>query len=111
MIKLKIGQEFVIAEDFETKTCLSKTTVIVKKGTKGIVDSRKFIRLLSREHYGKMLPLGEDFTLEGYDTENIAKQIYERLKNQYNIDEFLDGYDTDPKEVIEEIDDVLDDIF
>ena len=45
--------------------------------------------------------------IEGYDHENIAKMILQRLINVYNLEEFMEYEEIGVKEIIDEIEDVL----
>lgn len=106
---LKIGQEIEFTEDFEIERVLSKEKVSVKKGDLAIITSRKIALYTKGEAKGIMQNL-KDIELNGYDHENIARMILNRLNNTFGLDEYLeDDYDSD--DFIEEIEDVLMDIL
>lgn len=109
-MKLKIGQEVEITQDFEIEAELSEKKMLVKKGDKGFVDSRGRIHYTSGNAIDK-IQLLKDSEVKGYDTENIAEMIFNRLKRVFYIDEFLDVYDISKDDFINEIDDVLMDIL
>lgn len=109
-MKLKIGQEVEITQDFEIEAELSGKKVLVKKGDRGFVDSRGRIHYTSGNAIGK-IQLLKDSEVKGYDTENIAEMIFNRLKRVFDIDEFLDDYDISKDDFINEVDDVLMDIL
>lgn len=109
-MKFQIGQEIIINEDFNITSVISNDVAQIKTGDKGFVDSNGFVHYTTGKARGKIQKLG-DTELKGYDTENIAKIIFRRLKNEFGLDEFLDGYDIEEKDFINEIEDVLSDIF
>jgi len=108
-MKLQIGQEIVIKEDFNI-TGLMDDTIQVKTGDKGYIDSNGFIHYETGKARGKIQKIA-GAELEGYDTENIAKLIYEQLKWKWNIDEHLENYDNDKQQLIDDIDYFLSEIF
>lgn len=112
MINLKYGQEFVLAEDFKTQEVFSEKVVVIPKGTKGFVTGSEFVKLLDGPCMNKEIMLSNnDFHVEGYDTKNIAKMIYNRLRIEFGIDECMSGYDLKPSDIIGEIEDVLEEIL
>lgn len=110
MDKYQIGQELMIQENFEIKASLSGTKTSVQKGDKGFVDSLGIIHYTSGKARGKNQKL-RDIELDGYDTENIAKLIYNRLNRKFSIADFLEGYDIETKDILSEIENMLDDIL
>lgn len=109
-MKMKIGQEVIISEDFEIVGFFSEDTISVKKGDKGYIDSNKFIHYETGNARGKMHRFS-DAELDGYDTENIAKLIFEQIKWKFALGEFLEDYDIEGESIVEEINYILDEIF
>lgn len=107
---MNIGQEIVIKEDFKINTIVSDKVKTVKKGDKGFLDSRGLLHLINGAGKGKIINV-EGVEVEGYDHENIAKMIFGRLSNYFNLNEILENEDIDIKRFEEEIEDVLMDIL
>lgn len=99
----------MVTEDFEIQG-FADDKILVKKGDKGFVDSNGFVHYETGNARGKMQKF-KDIELEGYDTENIAKLILDELKWKFNFGEFLEDYDCEEKNVVDEIDCVLSEIF
>ena len=57
-----------------------------------------------------MQPLGEDVEVKWYDTNGLAEYLYLHLRNHFEIDEMLEGYDDTKERFIEEIKYALEDI-
>jgi hypothetical protein len=106
----KIGQDITVTEDFEIQTCIGENKIQVKKGDKGYVDSNGFIHYETGKARGKIQRF-KDITVNGYDTENIAKLIYEGLINKFYLKDFLQDYDISKKDFVNEIDYILSEIF
>lgn len=106
----KIGEEIRVVRDYEIETILSEDKLQVKEGDKGFVDSSGSIHYTSGQARGKIHRLRE-VEVEGYDQHNIAKMIFKRIKNEFMLEEHLEGYDLSEKDFIEEIEDVLSDIL
>jgi hypothetical protein len=49
--------------------------------------------------------------VKGYDTENISKLIYEHISRRFNLDEFLEYYEYEEKDLKDEIDYILSEIL
>jgi len=110
MNKHMIGEGIVIKKDFEIETAFNDNKLQVKIGDKGYVDGNGFIHYTTGEARGKMQKIS-DVVLEGYDCENIATLVFQRLNNHFNIKEFLDDYEIDKKYFIDEIECALSDIL
>jgi len=110
MIKHMIGEEIIIQKGFEIENALSDNRLQVKIGDKGYIDGSGFIHYITGAARGKMQKVS-DVVLEGYDCENIAKLVFQRLNNHFNIKEFLDDYEIDKKYFIDEIECALSDIL
>lgn len=106
----KVGQEIIVQEDFEIETSLSKNKITVKAGDKGFVDNKGFIHYTTGVARGKM-HFNKELILIGHDYENIARIIFKRLDNEFELSDFLEAFDIDKKDFIDEIEDVLTDIF
>jgi len=106
----RIGQEITSTHDFEIELSLSGKTLLVKEGDKGFVDSNGNIHYTTGEARGKIQHLN-DTEIKGYDHENIAKMLFRRLNNQFNLKESLDDYDVSEKDFLEELEDILSDIL
>ena len=107
---MKIGQEIVIKKDFKINTIISDKVKTVKKGDKGFLDSKGLLHLINGAGKGKIVNV-EGVGVKDYDHENIAKMIFGRLSNYFNLDEILENEDIDSKRFKEEIEDVLMDIL
>lgn len=109
-MKIKVGQEIIVKEDFKINTIVSDKVKTVKKGDKGFIDSKGFLHLTTGEGIGKIVKI-DDIEVKGYNHKNIAKMIYKRLNNAFLIDIILenDGYEV--KDFLDEIEDVLTDIL
>ena len=110
METFKIGQEIVITQDFEIEG-FSGNKILVKKDDKGYVDSMGNFHYQTGAARGKIQAIKEDVDVKGYDCENIAKIIYKRLQSQFEIKEFLEGYDITIEDFTNEIEDILSDIL
>ena len=98
MIKLKIGEEVKLLEDVETRTCFRDTPLTINAGSKAIVASNHCIEYVSGNAVGKIQMLNkEQFQVNGYDTENIAKMILNVLNRDYDLEQVMEtsGIDTD----------------
>ena len=109
-MKIKVGQEIIVKEDFKINTMVSGKVKTVKKGDKGFIDSKGFLHLTTGEGIGKIVKI-DDIEVKGYDYKNIVNMIYKRLNNTFFIDLILedDGYEV--KDFLDEIEDILTDIL
>ena len=107
----KIGEEIGFSEEFEPESVFGGNKVTVKEGDRGFLDSRGMIHYTTGQARGKIHSLGKEIEVEGYDYENIAKILWNRLKSKFEIEEFLEDYDVSEKDVIEELEDILSDIL
>lgn len=107
---MKIGQEVEFKNDFKIETLITGTKLQVKKGDKALVTSRGF-KILTGEARGKINAFNERDETNGYDYENISKVIFKRLNAVYGLEMYLEDEEINKKEFIEEIEDVLTDIF
>lgn len=102
----KIGQEIQFIEDFEIEKVISKEKVQVKKGDTAVITSHGTAIHTKGQARG-MIQCLSGVNIEGYDHENIAKMILQRLINVYNLEEFMEYEEIGVKEIIDEIEDVL----
>lgn len=107
----KIGEEIGFSYDYDIESAFGGDKLTVKEGDRGFLDSRGMIHYTTGQARGKIQSLKGEIKVEGYDYENIAKMIYKRLKNEFMLDEHLEGYDMSEKDFIEEIEDILTDIL
>ena len=107
----KIGEEIGFSEEFELESAFGGNKVTVKEGDRGYFDSKGMIHYTTGQARGKIHSLGKEIEVKGYDHESIAKIIVKRIKNQFELMEFLEDYDVSEKDFIEEIEDVLNDIL
>nr|DAV39080.1 MAG TPA: hypothetical protein [Caudoviricetes sp.] len=110
-MKVKIGQEIELDQDVELKTGLTNKTITAKEGDRCIVTAGGWLRFTTGAARGKMIRAGEGFEVEGYDTENMAKIITNRLDRYLGLKEILEEHDVDLGDFVEEVEDVLSDIF
>lgn len=110
MNKYKIGQEVEIISDYEISDYLTNNKIQVKNGDKGFIDSKGNIHYTTGAARGK-IHFVPNAGIEGYDIENITDLIYTRIKNQFNIKEYLDDYEIEVEDFKNEIEDVLTNIF
>jgi len=108
-MKFEIGQELISQSNYNL-TGLTNDIIEVKKGDKGYIDSSGFIHYETGKARGKMTKI-PDAEMEGYNTENIAKIIYEQLKWKLMLSEHMENYDLEEQEFIDEIDYILSEIL
>lgn len=102
---LKIGQQLTVKEDFKINTIISDKDITIKEGDKGFINSEGFLNLVTGKGKGKIVKIN-DVKVKGYNHENIARMILNRLNNVFGLYEYLeDDYNTE--DFIEEIEDVL----
>lgn len=109
-MRVKIGEEVKIKEDFKINTTISENVITVKKDDKGFMDSRGFLHLTTGNGGGKIVKIN-DIEIKNYDYENISKMIFNRLNCIFGIENFLSDEDIEFENFIEEIKDVLSDIL
>lgn len=107
---MKIGQEVEFKTDFKIKTALTGKVLEVKQGDKAIATRTGF-KILTGEGKGKITNYQEGQQIKGYDYRNISNLIFDRLNCVYGLEEFMDCEDIKESEMIDEIEDVLMDIF
>lgn len=107
---MKIGEKIKFKEDFEIKTIVSEKKLQVKKGDKCIV-TKDGLKVLNGEARGKILNFHKSDKVEGYDYENIADMIFNRLNAMFGLDMYLDEEELERHDFVEEIADVLMDIL
>lgn len=108
----KAGQEVVVKEDFNVEGLFGKQTINVKKESKAFISSDGFLHYTTGAARGKIQKLSEEvFEVKGYDHENIAVMVLDRLKLYFHINEFIEDYDISEKEMLEQIEDVLTEIL
>lgn len=109
-MKLKIGQEITIQEDFEIETPLSHKKIKVQIGDKGFIDSNGLIHYTTGKARGKIQKI-DGIEVDGYDYENIANLIFKKLNSTFDIKDIVEDYDISTKDFTGEIEDILSDIF
>lgn len=108
---MKLGQKVEFKNEFTIETLVLKDKLTVKKGDCAIVTKNGF-KMLSGDARGKIMSFNEhDEEPREIDYENIAKLIYQKLNNEYDISEFITDYDVDKKYFIETIEEVIMDIL
>jgi len=110
MTTYKIGEEISFNIDFEIEAVLGKR-LQVKQGDKGYIDSKGHIHYTTGQARGKIQSLGSEIEVKGYDYSNIAKMLFKRLNNEFNLKEALDDYDVSETDVIDSLEDILSDIL
>ncbi|MGL5328953.1 MAG: hypothetical protein ACRDD7_06770 [Peptostreptococcaceae bacterium] len=111
---MKIGQEIIVKEDFEVTTLIGGKALTVKKGDKAFLDSKGLANIITGEARGKVSNLYNNPNknkMDGYDHANISKLIFTRLKNYFDMEDMLNEYEIADDDIIEQIEDVLMDIF
>ncbi|WP_195938703.1 hypothetical protein [Romboutsia sp. 1001713B170131_170501_G6] len=106
---MKIGQEIIEKQDYEIEKMISKDKIKIKVGDKGFVDSRGRVNYTTGAGRGAIV--NYDLEVKGYDHENIAKMIFNRLNAVYGLETYLEDEEIEYKEFVEEIEDVLMDIL
>lgn len=109
-MEAKIGQKITATDDFEIQGCFGEDKIQVKKGDRGFIDSNGFVHYETGKARGKMQRF-DDITVKGYDTENITNLIYEHISKRFNLDEFLEDYEYEEKDLKDEIDYILSEIL
>ena len=108
--EVQIGDILVLpAQHFQA--VLSGTEIAVNTPFRAMVDSRRRLRGMDGGMQGKILPPQPDLTLDGYNCENLAKEVLRMLKREYDFRDHLEGYELTEQEVIDAIADVLSDIL
>lgn len=107
---MKIGQEVKFTKDFTIKALISGDDLNIKVDDKAIVTSRGY-QILTGEARGKILGFEKGEETEGYDYQNIAKRILNRINAVFGLEEYLEYEEITNQEIREEIEDVLVDIL
>lgn len=102
---MKLGQEIRFKEGFEVTSEITGNKLMVMKNDSAIVTKRG-LKVINGEARGKILDFNKD-EIKGVDYKNIAKLIYQRLNNEYDISEFLMDYEISKEEILDSIIDVL----
>jgi hypothetical protein len=108
MTEYKIGQILTSKFDTEIELALSGEKVKIPKGNKIIIGADKFAHHIKD---GRIQPLGNDATVNGYDNTGIAEYLYIVLKNHFPIEEMMEDYEISKKYFVDEIECALDEIF
>ena len=108
MLKYKIGQILTSKVDTEIELALSGEKLKIPKGNKIIIGADKFAHHIRD---GRIQPLGDGETVEGYDNAGIAEYLYIVLRNHFPIEEMMEGYEISKEEIIDEIECALDEIL
>lgn len=106
-MEYKIGQILTSKEDVEVEKALSGEKVTIPKGNKIIIGADKLAHHIRN---GMMQPLPENSEVKGYDASGIAEYLYIYLRNHFEIDEMLEGYDDTKERFMEEIEYALEEI-
>lgn len=106
-MEYKVGQILTSKEDVEVEKALSGEKVIIPKGNKIIIGADKLAHHIRN---GILQPLPEDSEVNGYDASGIAEYLYIYLRNHFEIDEMLEGYDDTKERFMEEIEYALEEI-
>ena len=106
-MEYRVGQILTSKEDVEVEKALSGEKVIIPKGNKIIIGADKLAHHIRN---GMIQPLSEDSEVKGYDTSGIAEYLYTYLRNHFEIDEMLEGYDDTKERFMEEIEYALEGI-
>lgn len=107
---MNIGAEMEVKEPFKVNTIVSDKVITIKQGDKGFIDSKGVLHLTTGNGKGKMVKVNHA-EMEGYDHENIAKLIFNRLDAVFGLERYLYEEEIDYKEFAAEIEDVLMDIL
>ncbi len=108
----KAGQEVVANKDFDVEGFFDEEPIKVKKGSKAFISADGFLHHTTGAARGKIQKLSEEaFEVKGYDHENIAVMVLDRLKLYFPINEFIDDYDVSEKEMLDQIEDTLREIL
>lgn len=106
-MEYRVGQILTSKEDVEVEKELSGKKVVIPKGNKIIIGADNLAHHIRN---GMMQPLPKDSEVNGYDASGIAEYLYTYLRNHFEIDEMLEGYDETKERFIEEIEYALEDI-
>lgn len=109
-MKKQIGEKIVILEDFTIEGFLGGSSKQIKKGDEGFIDSEGLLHYTTGEAHGCIQKV-TDVELEGYATDNIAKLIFEHISHRFGFKEFLEGYEIEDSQVIDEIEYILSEIL
>lgn len=109
---MKLGQRIKFDKTFEITSELSNKKLKVAKGDSAIVTKRGY-KIINGEGTGKIVAFTkeEKESIKGLDYENIARTIHERLDYEFDIGEHLNNYEISEEDYIDNIVDVLLDIF
>lgn len=108
----KAGQEVMAKQDFDIDGFFGEEPIHVKAGSKGYISADGFLHHTTGAARGKIQKLAEDkFEVKGYDHENIAKMVWNRICIHFGFYEVLEDYDIEEKNVLDEIEDILSDIL
>ena len=92
-MKYKKGQCLRTTEDIELRTMICEKPVKVKKGTLVYIGCEKTPFVHFGNVNGKMMSLWKNAELEeGFDTDGIARWLYEYLRVHFELDEMLGWY-------------------
>lgn len=108
-MKYNIGQILTLNKDVELRSELTNKTRVKKAGTKLFVSASQKPKM-AMYFSGEIDILPDDTEVEGYSTEGIAEWLYIWLRNEFEIDEFLDDYEIEVGEFKEEIADALEEL-
>ena len=106
-MEYRVGQILTSKEDVEVEKALSGEKVIIPKGNRIIIGADNLAHHIRN---GMMQPLPKESEVKGYDASGIAEYLYIYLRNHFEIDEMLEGYDDTKERFMEEIEYALEDI-
>lgn len=106
-MEYRVGQILTSKEDVEVEKALSGEKVIIPKGNKIIIGADNLAHHIRN---GVMQPLPEESEVKGYDASGIAEYLYIYLRNHFEIDEMLEGYNDNKERFMEEIEYALEEI-
>lgn len=106
-MEYRVGQILTSKEDVEVEKALSGEKVIIPKGNRIIIGADNLAHHIRN---GMIQPLPGESEVKGYDASGIAEYLYIYLRNHFEIDEMLEGYDDTKEYFIEEIEYALEDI-
>lgn len=108
----KAGQEVVAQKDFNVEGFSGEKSIKVKQGSKAFISADGFLHHTTGAARGKIQKLSEDkFEVKGYDHENIARMVLDRLICYFPIGEFLEDEELEERELLEQIEEVLEEVL
>lgn len=106
-MEYRVGQILTSTTNVEVEKALSGEKVTIPKGNKIIIGADNLAHHIRN---GMIQPLPKDSEVNGYDASGIAEYLYTYLRNHFEIDEMLEGYDDTKERFMEEIEYALEEI-